>query len=97
MTTGCVPKLEPAIAPTGCVVTASLAGPESTTVKEPELAVVRALSAKWRVLLPLVSMRRLVKVAMPALAAIEVVPWRVPVPVLMVAVTVELSLVTVLP
>src|SRR5438093_1214470 len=42
-------------------------------------------------------MRRLLKVATPALAATETVPWRVPVPVLIVAVTVEPSPMTVLP
>ena len=33
------------------------------------------------VLVPVVSMRRLVKVAVPAMAVLVTVPWRVPVPV----------------
>ena len=90
-------KVEPAVAPAGLVVTASWLAAAGVTVKEPLLVVVRAPSAKWRVLLPLESMRRLVKVATPALAATETVPWRVPVPVLIVAVTVEASPVARLP
>ncbi len=51
----------------------------------------------WSVLAPALSMRRLLKLAIPLTAATVTVPWRLPLPVLSVAVTLELLPVTVLP
>src|SRR5207247_9909994 len=58
LTRGWVVKVEPAVAPAGLVVTASRLAAAGVTVKEPLLVVVRAPSAKWRLLAPLESMER---------------------------------------
>ena len=94
---GWVAKALPAVAEPGCWVTVSWEGPASATLKLFESAVVRAASAKWRVLAPVLSRRRFVKVATPLTAAIERVPWSGPVPEPSDALTVEVSPPTVLP
>ena len=90
-------KGAPAVAPAGCVETASWAAAAGETVKGLVLTLVRAPSVSWSVLAPAVSMRRLVKLAIPLTAATVVVPWRLPLPVLIVTVTLDVSPVTVLP
>ena len=95
--TGCVAKAAPAVAPAGWVVSASWLAAAGETVKGLVLTLVRAPSASWSVLAPAVSMRRLLKLAIPLTAATVVVPARVPLPVLSVAVTLDVSPVTVLP
>ena len=77
--------------------TCSVAAAAGETVNEPELTAVRAPSVNWSVLAPAVSIRRLLKLTIPLTAATVVVPARAPLPVLSVAVTLELLPVTVLP
>ena len=96
-TTGCVPKAEPAVAPDGCVVTASAEAAAGETTNEPASAAVRAPSAKWSVFEPLLSIRRPVNVATPLSAAFVSVPCSGPVPEPRLTVTLDESLVTVLP
>ena len=77
---------------------AKAASAPGVTVNAVASARVRAPSVKRSVLaLEASSRRRLVKVATPATAALVRVPWRGPVPALSATVTVEVSLVTVLP
>ncbi len=89
--------VSPAVTDAGALLTARCVAAAGETVKEPVLMVVRAPSARWSVLAPALSIRRLLKLAIPLTAATVVVPARVPLPVLSVAVTLELSPVTVLP
>ena len=105
VTTGWVPKAEPAVAPAGCVVKTSC---EAAAARDGEAGRVdgdragageRAGGAQ-RLRAASVSMRRLVKVATPATAACVTVPWSVPVPVWIATVTLIVEsapVVTVLP
>src|SRR5437762_2480720 len=70
LTTGCVPKLEPAVAPDGCVVKTSWLAAAVLTVKLDELTLTapgpESVPLALSVCAPDVSIRRLVSVATPA-------------------------------
>ena len=96
--TGWTVKLTPLTAPDGWVVIADAVAVPNVKLKELDVTAVSAVGVNVKVKGPAVPVsRKLVKVATPATAARVVVPDNVPVPVAIVATTLTVELVTVLP
>ena len=91
-TTGCWAKITPAVAVAeGCVARVSLLDAAALTATTLEVALVRLPLANWIVILVATLWERFAKVTIPATAVALVVPCKVPLPALRVAVTMVLK------